>query len=73
LLTTPTFALANLPSLLCTCVKLHEQLALAMEGEGSPVIDIMDDAPKGPLSEASMTSSSSNASSSGAASDVTET
>jgi hypothetical protein len=44
-----------------------------MEGEGSPIIDIVGDASKGPLSEASMASSSSNASSSGAASDVAET
>jgi hypothetical protein len=44
-----------------------------MEGEGSLVIDIVGDAPKGPLSETSTASSSSKASSSGAASDVVET
>jgi hypothetical protein len=44
-----------------------------MEGEGSPIIDIVGNAPKGPLLEASTASSSSDASSSGAASDVTET
>jgi hypothetical protein len=68
-----TFALTNLPSLPCTCLNLHELLALVMEGEGSPIIDIMDDASKGPLSEASMASSSSDASSLGAASDVAKT
>jgi hypothetical protein len=47
-------------------------LALAMEGEGLPIIDIVGDAPKGPLLEASMASSSSDASSSGAASEVAE-
>jgi hypothetical protein len=41
-----------------------------MEGEGSPVIDIMGDASKEPLLEASMASSSSGASSLGATSDV---
>jgi hypothetical protein len=59
------FGLANSPSLSCTCLKLRELLALVMEGEGSPVIDIMGDAPKGPLSEASTASSSFDASSSG--------
>jgi hypothetical protein len=57
-------------------LKLHELLALAMEGEGSPVIDIVGNALKGPLpeaSEASMASSSSDTSSSRAASDVAET
>jgi hypothetical protein len=67
------FALANSPSLPCTCLKLRELLALAMEGEGSPVIDIVDDAPKGPLPEALTTSSSSDASSSGATSNVAKT
>jgi hypothetical protein len=43
-----------------------------MEGEGSPVIDIVGDASKGPLPEASTTSSSSDASSLGATSDVAE-
>jgi hypothetical protein len=43
-----------------------------MEGKGSPVIDIVGDAPKGPFSKASTASSSSNASSSGASSDVAE-
>jgi hypothetical protein len=71
--TAPTFALINSPSLSCTCLKLHELLALAMEGKGSLVIDIMGDALKGPLPEASMASSSFDASSSGAASDVAET
>jgi hypothetical protein len=42
-------------------------LALVMEGEGSLVIDIVGDAPKGPLPETSTASSSSDASSSGAA------
>jgi hypothetical protein len=41
-----------------------------MEGEGSPIIDIMGDASKEPLLEASTASSSSGASSLGAASDV---
>jgi hypothetical protein len=54
-------------------LKLRELLALVMEGEGSPIIDIVGNAPKGPLPEASTASSSSDASSSGAASDVTET
>jgi hypothetical protein len=54
-------------------LKLHELLALAMEGKGSLVIDIMGDALKGPLPEDSMASSSFDASSSGAASDVAET
>jgi hypothetical protein len=67
------FALTNLPSLSCTCLKLCELLALAMEGEGSPVIYIMGDAPKGPLPEASTANSSSDASSSRAASDVAKT
>jgi hypothetical protein len=44
-----------------------------MEGEGSPVIDIMGNVPEGPLPEASTASFSSDASSSGAASDVAET
>jgi hypothetical protein len=44
-----------------------------MEGEGSPAIDIMGDALKGPSSEASTTSSSSDTSSSGVASDVAKT
>jgi hypothetical protein len=43
-----------------------------MEGEGLPIIDIVGDAPKGPLLEASPTSSSSDASSLGVASDVVE-
>jgi hypothetical protein len=43
-----------------------------MEGEGSPVIDIVGDASKDPLPEASIASSLSNASSLGAASDVAE-
>jgi hypothetical protein len=73
LLTAPTFAVTNSPSLSCTCLELRKLLALAMEGEGSPVIDNMGDAPKGPLPEASMASSSSDASSSGAASNVAET
>jgi hypothetical protein len=47
-------------------------LALAMEGEGSHIIDIVGDASKGPLPKASTASSSSDASSSGAASDVAE-
>jgi hypothetical protein len=70
LLTAPTFVLANSPSLSCTCLKLCELLALVMEGEGSPAIDIVGDAPNGPLPEASTTSFSSDASSSRAASDV---
>jgi hypothetical protein len=41
-----------------------------MEGEGSPVIDIVGDTSKALLLEASMTSSLSNASSGGATSDV---
>jgi hypothetical protein len=41
-----------------------------MEGEGSPVIDIVGDTSKALLPEASMTSSSSDASSGGATSDV---
>jgi hypothetical protein len=69
----PTFALTNLPLLPCTCLRLHKLLALAMEGEGFPIIDIMGDALKGPLLEASTTSSSSDASSSGAASVVAKT
>jgi hypothetical protein len=40
-----------------------------MKGEGSPVIDIVGDALKDPLLKASTTSSSSGASSLGAASD----
>jgi hypothetical protein len=43
-----------------------------MEGEGSPVIDIVGDASKDPLPEASIASSLSDASSLGAASDVAE-
>jgi hypothetical protein len=57
-------------------LKLRELLALVMEGEGSPINDIVGDALKGPLpeaSEASTASSSSNASSSGATTDVAET
>jgi hypothetical protein len=73
LLTTPMFALANSPSLSCTCLNLHEMLALAMEGEGSHVIDIVGNAPRGPLPEALTASSSFDASSSRAASDVAET
>jgi hypothetical protein len=72
-LTMPTFALTTSPSLLCTCLELRELLALAMEGEGSPVVDIVGDASKGHLPEASTASSSSDASSSGATSDVAET
>jgi hypothetical protein len=41
-----------------------------MEGEGSPITDIVGDAPKGPLPEASMASSPLDASSLGAASDI---
>jgi hypothetical protein len=67
------FALANSPSLLCTCLKLHELLALAMEVEGSPVIDIVGDAPKGPLPEASTASSFIRRLIIKAASDVAET
>jgi hypothetical protein len=44
-----------------------------MEGEGSRVIDIVGDAPKGPLPEALTASSSSDASLFGATSDVAET
>jgi hypothetical protein len=73
LFTALTFALTNSPSLPCTCLKLRELVALVMEGEGSPIIDIMGYALKGPLPEASMASSSFDASSSGAASDVAET
>jgi hypothetical protein len=54
-------------------LKLRELLALAMEGEGSLVIDIVGDAPKGPLPEALTASSSSDASLFGATSDVAET
>jgi hypothetical protein len=43
-----------------------------MEGEGLPIIDIVGDAPKGPLPEASIASSLSDATSFGAASDVAE-
>jgi hypothetical protein len=43
-----------------------------MEGEGSPVIDIVGDALKGPLAEALTTSSSTDASSVGPSSDVAE-
>jgi hypothetical protein len=43
-----------------------------MEDERSPIIDIMGDTSKAPLSEALMASSSSNASSRGAASDTAE-
>jgi hypothetical protein len=43
-----------------------------MEVEGSPVIDIVGDASKDPLLEPSTASSSSGASSLGAASDVAE-
>jgi hypothetical protein len=43
-----------------------------MEGEGLPVIDIVEDASKGHLPEASTASSSSDASSLGAASDIAE-
>jgi hypothetical protein len=41
-----------------------------MEGEGSPITDIVGDASKGPLPEASMASSPLDASSQGAASDI---
>jgi hypothetical protein len=41
-----------------------------MEGEGSPIIDIVGDASKGPLPKASTASSSSDASSLGAVSDI---
>jgi hypothetical protein len=44
-----------------------------MEGEGPRVIDIVGDAPKGPLPEALTASSSSDASLFGATSDVAET
>jgi hypothetical protein len=67
------FTIANSPLLPCTCLKLRELLALAMEGEGSRIIDSMGDALKGPLSEASPASSSSDASSSGATSDIAKT
>jgi hypothetical protein len=43
-----------------------------MEGEGSPIIDIVGDALKGPLLEASTASSSSDASLLGVASDIAE-
>jgi hypothetical protein len=45
-------------------------LVWAMEGEGSPVIDIMGDVLKALLLEASMASSSSDSSSVGAANNV---
>jgi hypothetical protein len=47
-------------------------LVCAIEGEGSPIIDIVGDASKGPLPEASMASSSSDASLVGAANDVAD-
>jgi hypothetical protein len=45
-------------------------LVEAMEGEHSPILDIVGDASKVPLPEPSMASSSSNASLGGMASDV---
>jgi hypothetical protein len=67
-----TLALVISPSLLWVCLELRVLLVCAIEGEGSPIIDIVGDASKGPLPEASMASSSSDASLVGAANDVAE-
>jgi hypothetical protein len=74
LLAALSFALAIPPSLLQFSLELRILLVEAMEGECSPILDIMGDASKVPLPEASMARSSSDASSGwgGAASDEAE-
>jgi hypothetical protein len=66
------FALAISPSLLRFCLELRALLVCAMEEEHSPMIDIVGDMSKATLPEASTCSSSSDASSWGAASDAAE-
>jgi hypothetical protein len=77
-----SFALALPPSLLQFAFELRALLVGAMEGEGSPILDVVGDVSKVlllevprkvPLSEVSTTSSSSDDSSEVAASDDAET
>jgi hypothetical protein len=73
LLVTLPFSLTLSPLLLDFAFELHALLVVAIEGEGYLLLDIVGDVLKVPLSEVSMTSTSSDDTSGGAASDDAET